>query len=207
MPQAQVAACRSWSPCRGAVLRNTVAGRLNTAPTITLNLVQLCLHHSPSSTASARIQKIARALSNHRLPSRDLAKSVLHAICTPHRHPAPAPTRPSPQNTLFPLDNDISRALFACSPFFVPPRGAPQPVCSYHQTEPLPRASTTCRQPLDDAVRHQSSIAPSHHPDALAFALDFLLDTLFCFRDNSTRLDPRATSIDIDPKRHARHAT
>lgn len=35
---------------QGAVLKNTVAGRLKTAPTITPHLVQLCLHHSPSST-------------------------------------------------------------------------------------------------------------------------------------------------------------
>ena len=32
------------------MLKNTLAGRLKTAPTITLHLVQLCLHHSPSST-------------------------------------------------------------------------------------------------------------------------------------------------------------
>lgn len=55
-------------------------------------------HHQP---ASARIQKIARALSNHRLPSREVAKSVLHAICTPPRSPAPAPNAPRRHITHF----------------------------------------------------------------------------------------------------------
>lgn len=164
---------------QGAVLRNTVGGRLKTAPTITLNLVQLCLHHSPSSTASGAHPKNRQGLSNHRLPSRNLAKSVLHAICTPPRSPAPAPTRPVATLHTFSPRLDISRLLLGLR-LFSRPSAAPPP-SSAPTANPVPSDAHHPRR----VARSLTTPNPLSHPLALVTTLTrffrpyFLLDTLF----------------------------
>jgi hypothetical protein len=136
------------------VLKNTLAGRLKTAPTITLHLVQLCLHHSPSSTGerahpknrqgpfkpSALIQR------NHRIRvARDfhaapvLGTGSIRAL-SPHR------TLSLQYSTLWTFECPSRASSNSLHP--------PRPKLEGCSTPRLSHApSPTCRQFLDDSFQ------------------------------------------------------
>ncbi|KAJ0157127.1 putative very-long-chain (3R)-3-hydroxyacyl-CoA dehydratase [Fusarium oxysporum f. sp. albedinis] len=109
-------------------------------------------HHQP---ASARIQKIARALSNHRLSSRETTESVLHAIFTPPRSPVPIQYAPCRHIAHFPFSIRPSLEHRVSIP--VPLATSLQPPRSKLEGCSTPRLShapsPTCRQFLDDSFQ------------------------------------------------------
>lgn len=192
-----------FSSARGAVLKNTVVLPNNTAPTITPNLVQLCLHHSPSSTGErAHPKKSPGPSQNHRQPSRKLPESVFARDLHAAPPAATASTRPRCQFChLFFLPFAIER--FSGASCLSPTSRSRFSIifAAEVHAEALPRASTTCC--LHSNNVNSRALFFFDIFDALVLALALLRSLFFQFRDNGLQnpAPPCATRIDISPFR------